>query len=175
MGAFIVAIREIINRHAWLATAGVVIVTGFATFMVLRTSRNPASAAPGASGMSFYTIDDGATWFPDRTDLLPPFKKDGKDAVRAYVYRGPDGVEFVSHLERYTAEARRTLATFSNLPPEQQSLEDPSSLSGGLDGIEVKRPTDKAWVRASQPGGQQIMQPRSPAGKTDGLQFVEPG
>jgi hypothetical protein len=169
-----VAIRETINRHAWIATAGAAVVALGALVVLRGALRRPVMAAPGAVGLSFYTIDDGATWFADRTELIPPFKKDGKDAVRAYVYRGPDGHEFVSHLERYTAEAKHALATLDKLTPEERAMEDPSSLAGGMDGLEVKRPTDKTWFRASDPRGQQIMKPRSPDGKTDGLQLVAP-
>ena len=169
------AIREVINKHAWIATAGAAAVVALAAFLVLRSSSEKGvTAAPGAAGLSFYTIDDGTTWFADRTELLPPFKKDGREAVRAYVYRAPDGKEFVSHLERYTAEAKRALSALERLTPQERATEDPSSLAGGLDGIEVKRPKDKAWIRASDPRGQQIMQPRAPSGKNDGLQFVAP-
>jgi hypothetical protein len=170
-----VAIRETLNRHAWVATAGAAAVLALAAFFVLRGASNKSvTAATGAVGLSFYTIDDGATWFADRTELIPPFKKDGKDAVRAYVYRGSDGHEFVSHLERYTPEAKHALATLDKLTPEERAMEDPSSLAGGMEGIEVKRPKDKTWIRAGDPRGQQIMKPRSPDGKTDGLRLVAP-
>ena len=169
------AIREMINKHAWVATGVAAAVVALAAFMVLRgASRGPETVAPGAAGLSFYTTDDGTTWFADRVELIPPFKKDGKDAVRAYVYRGSDGHEFVSHLERYTADAKRALAALDKLTPQERATEDPASLAGGLDGVEVKRPKDKVWVRASDPRGQQLMQPRSPDGKTEGLQIVAP-
>jgi hypothetical protein len=167
--------RETINRNAGLAIGGAAVLIVIAVIVVLRAATaREEQAVPGATGLSYYTTDDGATWFTDRMDKIPPFKKDGKDAVRAYVYRDASGKEFVSHMERYTPEAVRALAALETMPPEQRGLEDPASLAGGLDGIEVKRPKDTTWVRGSEQRAQQIMQPRSPDGKRDGLQYVAP-
>ena len=167
--------REAVNRHAWVAAGAAMLLIAVAVVAVVRSGGSAeADAPPGATGLAHYTIDDGATWFTDSANKLPPFKKDGKDMVRAYVYRDGSGKEFVSHLERYTPEAQRALAAVAALPPEQRGLEDPASSAGGLDGIEVKRPKDTAWVRASDPRGQKIMQPLSPSGKSDGLTLVAP-
>lgn len=168
-------LREAINRNAGFAIGAAAVLVVIAVVVVLRAGRTQeAQPVAGATGISHYTIDDGATWFADRMDKIPPFKKDGKDAVRAYVYRDASGKEFVSHMERYTPEALRALAALATMTPEQRGLEDPASLAGGLEGIEVKRPKETTWVRASEPRAQQIMQPRSPDGKRDGLQFVVP-
>ena len=169
-------LRESLNRHAWVAAGAAVLLVAVAVVAVVRSGRSggEAEAPPGATGLAHYTTDDGATWFTDSANKLPPFTKEGKEMVRAYVYRDASGKEFVSHLERYTPEAQRALAAVAALPPEQRGLEDPSSAAGGLDGIEVKRPKDTAWVRASDPLGQKIMQPLSPSGKSDGLTFVAP-
>ena len=168
-------LREAVNRHAWLAAGAAVLLIAVAVVAVVRSGRSSETdAPPGATGLAHYTTDDGATWFTDSANKLPPIKKDGKEMVRAYVYRDAGGDEFVSHLERYTPEAQRALAAVAALPPEQRGLEDPASSAGGLDGIEVKRPKDTAWVRASDPRGQKIMQPLSPSGESDGLTFVAP-
>src|SRR5688500_3187990 len=168
-------LREALNRHAWVAVGAATLFVAIAVVAVVRSgSSEEAEAPPGATGLAHYTTDDGATWFTDSANKLPPFKKDGKDMVRAYVYRDASGKEFVFHVERYTPEAQRALAAIAALPPEQRGLEDPSSAAGGLEGIEVKRPKDTAWVRAGDPRGQKIMQPLSPTGKIDGLTFVTP-
>src|SRR5687768_16389120 len=67
----------------------------------------------GGTTQLFYSTDDGKTWFPDDAAKIPPFKKDGKDAVRAVVYKC-DGKTFVNHLERYTPEAQKQMAAASN-------------------------------------------------------------
>ena len=168
-------LREALNRHAWVAAGAGVLLVAIAVAAVARSGRSgETDAPPGATGLAHYTTDDGATWFTDSANKLPPFKKDGKDMVRAYVYSDASGKEFVSHLERYTPEAQRALAAIAALPPEQRGLEDPSSAAGGLEGIEVKRPKDTAWARASDPRGQKIMHPLSPSGKSDGLTLVAP-
>ena len=170
------SVREAVNRHAWVAAGAAVLLVGVAVVAVVRSGRSSgdSDAPPGATGLAHYTTDDGATWFIDDANKLPPFKKDGREMVRAYVYRDASGTEFVSHLERYTPEAQRALAAMAALPPEQRGLQDPASTAGGLDGIEVKRPKDTAWVRASDPRGQTIMQPLSPNGTSDGLTLVAP-
>ena len=155
-----------------MPTAALIIVV--AVVAVVRSGQPVEETAPGATGLAHYSTNDGATWFTDSVNKLPPLKKDGKKMVRAYVYRDGSGKEFVSHLERYTAEAERSLAATAALPPEQQGMEDPASAAGGLDGMEVKRPKDKVWVRASDPRGQKIMQPLSPGGKSEELTFVVP-
>jgi hypothetical protein len=154
-------------------------------------ARNPVPATAAGAGLIVVAIvaPSGATdralhhsaewcisplttaqrWFTDSINKFPPFKKDGKDAVRAYVYRDAEGKEFVSHMD--APEVRRARAALDALPPEQRGLEDPSTAA---DGVEVKRPKETTWLRASTPRGQQTMQALSPSGKTDGLTYVEP-
>jgi len=134
----------------------------------------PVSAGPNAdTGKIHFTTDDGATWFADSVDKYPQFKKDGKDAYRANVYRDADGKEFVAYLERRatpsSAEAAAEEAAAS-LTPEQRAMDPTAVLSPGT---EVKRPGDKTWYRDTDPRAQQIMRPRSPSGKTEGLTYVQ--
>ena len=58
-------------------------------------------------GKSFYTDDDGVSYFIDASDKIMPFQHNGREAVRAAVYAGADGKPFVAYLMRYTAMARR--------------------------------------------------------------------
>ena len=81
----------------------------------------------------------------------------------------------MSHLERYTAPAKRALDVYASQPPEIQATEDPSTVAGGMEGIEVKRPKGTNWVRTSNPAAQEIMVPRAPDGTTTGLTLAEPG
>ena len=166
------ALRNASRTHARVASGSVIVMV--AVVAVVRSGRPTEEAVAGATGLAYYTADDGATGLTDSVNKPSPFQKDGKEMVRAYVCRDADGKEFVSHLERYTAEAQQAPAAVAALPPEQRAMEDPSSASGGPDGIEVKRPKDTTWVRVSDPRAQKIMQPRSPSGKTDGLTFVAP-
>src|SRR6516225_9036515 len=62
-----------------------------------------------SSDRAFFTVDDGNTWFANDAAKIPPFDKDGKQAVRAFVYRCADGTTFVNHVQRYKPEAKRVL------------------------------------------------------------------
>jgi hypothetical protein len=57
--------------------------------------------------LEFYSDDDGATYFADDINELTPFKHEGKDAVRAYVYRCPGSPPFVGLLQRQTEFGRQ--------------------------------------------------------------------
>ena len=59
---------------------------------------------------SWYTDDDGKTWYADDKSLSPPIDHNGKTAVRAYVFSCDGGKhEFVGYLERYTPDARQAI------------------------------------------------------------------
>ncbi|HEV2295217.1 MAG TPA: hypothetical protein VGR35_15295 [Tepidisphaeraceae bacterium] len=121
---------------------------------------------------AYFTTDDGQTWFADDINKIPPFEKDGKPAYRVYVYRAADGRQFVSHLERYTPEAK-------------EKMEEAMRPGGGgadpvlmdevmLDGIEVKKPGDKEWVKQSDPRAAKAMELKAPDGKTEEIEPVVP-
>jgi len=168
-------LRETINRKPSLALVGAVALLTLAT-VVIYLEYGPARPGPNAdTGKIHFTTDDGATWFPDSVDKYPQFKKDGKDAYRANVYRGADGKEFVAYLERRatqssTAAEEEEEAVAASMTPEQRALNPTAALTPG---IEVKRPGEKTWYRDTDPRAQQIMRPRLPSGKTDGLTYVQ--
>src|SRR4051794_23591957 len=97
-------IREEMNkRPRAVAVAGVVALAVGIAAMAFQLS----SGGIGRSGeQAFYTTDDGATWFTDAADRLPPFDYKGKEAVRAYVFEC-NGKPFVNHLERWTPDRRK--------------------------------------------------------------------
>jgi hypothetical protein len=143
-----------------LGLAGGVFVIIAAVFVLLQRDGNDGESADGGGeAKAFYTIDEGKTWFLDDVSKLPPFPKDGKEAVRAYVYKCPNGTEFVAFLERYTAEGRKkreaAIAGGGNGAP----LLDQAA------GIEVKAPGQVAWVRQSDARAVAIMSPKCPNGE----------
>ena len=122
----------------------------------------------------FYTIDDGKTWFADDATKTPPFDKDGKQAVRAYVFRAQDGTKFVGYLERFKPDAQRLIDS----PAKLNSNGVPMGQDGARDaytaGREVKRPGDKQWIPANRvEAAIQVMMVKSPNGGTD-PESVEP-
>ena len=154
-------IREKINRNG-KATA---IVTIAATAIVLgwivwQSRPLPALAGPGRP---LFTADDGKSCFPDEERKIPPFMKDGKEAVRAYVFRSRTGGKtWVAYLERYSPEAKKAwediLSARSPAPAKNQpasegrpvtphAMPDAGRLQRVLQtGTEVKRPGDSKWV-----------------------------
>src|SRR4051794_7083151 len=97
-------VREWMNEHRGLATgigaAIVLIAVGAIVAQVLANRK----AYPSASPDSYFTVDDGKTFFVASSDNIPPFDYKGKPAVHAYVFQ-VDGKKFVGYMERYTTDA----------------------------------------------------------------------
>jgi hypothetical protein len=103
-----------------------------------------AAIAAGAS-TSYFTTDDGATYFEDLGTNLPPFEKGGKTAYAAAVYKCGDGEPFVAYMTRYSPEYKEMLLY----------TQSGHALNGGqamqfqrleATGIEIKRPGQAEWV-----------------------------
>src|SRR5947207_1875801 len=81
---------------------------------------------------------------------LAPFDKDGKQAVRAYVFRSANGKVFVNHLERFKPDAKQAIERASKPDPKQTTAGPPKHLSAMQSaytgGREVKRPGDEKWI-----------------------------
>ena len=137
-------VRELIKgkQGAVVALAVVMIVgAGIAIFLQMR------GGASGGGSATYFTIDDGQNLFVDTNAKLPPFEKDGKQAVRAHVFEC-GGKRVVGYLSRYTQEAKAALAEAKSYqgtgkpPPNARAL-----ASIGTTGLEVKRPGDAQWVK----------------------------
>lgn len=104
---------------------------------------------------SFFTSDDGKTFYREDATLVPPYNVDGKIAVRANVYRCPVcGKQFVGTMERYKpdrveairkdmAEAREQVEAVAN-----GATDLPPAPSGPMPSdFETKRPgeSESAW------------------------------
>jgi hypothetical protein len=126
-------------------------------FVYLDVRSHPAVGA--LPSQFYFTVDDGKTWFADAATNVPPYEKDGQQAVRAHVYRCHDGTKFVAYLERFTPDAKR-------------ELENPTNGATGdavrgayVGGREVKRPGDKAWIpTTSLQAAAQVMLVKCPDG-----------
>jgi hypothetical protein len=134
-----------------------------------------SSSIASARSKAFFTVDDGKTWFTDDATKLPPFEKDGKQAVLARVYRSADGTQFVNYLERFKPEARQALEAASVSDPTGKVKPDQNAIRNAYSGgRELKRPGDAKWIaRSNYREASQVMAIRCPNGGTEAV-LVEP-
>ena len=112
-----------------------------------RPSTRPATG-PATRSITrvYYTTDDGQSWFVDDAKRVPPFSKDGKEAVKACVFRtGLGRPPFVGFLVRYTPEGKKRL---ENALAEGIKL-DPAELA---EQREFKRVGVETWLKLSDDG-----------------------
>jgi hypothetical protein len=157
-----------------IAVALVLLLAGLAII----ASQLRSASAPVSQSQAFFTIDDGKTWFADDAAKLPPFDKDGKQAVRAYLFRSAKGKVFVNHLERFRPDAKQAIEQASKPDPSQKTAGPPKHLaaiqSAYTGGREVKRPGDGKWIGTGNfRDAGQVMTVKCPDGSTDALP-VEP-
>jgi hypothetical protein len=164
-------IREKVNQNSGIAIGAACAVILLAIGFIVMQTRGGA-AGGGAAGMVFFTTDDGKTWFADDPKNIAPFQKDGKEAVRAYVFRAGDGTEFVGYLERYTPAGKKSLEAALVRPPEEQ-IDDPFLAVAGA--VQWKKPGDKEWVGANDPKAGSVTKVVSPKGESDTVTHVAPG
>src|SRR5690606_6194429 len=133
--------RQALNSRPILTTVVVVAVSAAALLVAGMTVFG--GRAPGqAATMAFFTVDDGQSWFADDINKIPPFEKDGKAAVRVYVFRCGSGRPFAAYLQRYTPEgkkaieeARRKAEAENSSPPDLIFMARLAKTAG-----EVKKP-----------------------------------
>ncbi|MBC8105625.1 MAG: hypothetical protein H7Z14_03465 [Anaerolineae bacterium] len=141
----------------------------------LRGSSN--SITGSSSSQAFFSVDDGKTWFADDAMKVPPFEKDGKQAVRAYVFRAGNGTKFVNHLERFTPPAKQIMEEAQK--PTDPKVPPPPGRSGQIQsaliaGREVKRPGETKWISSTNfKDAGAITAIKGPDGRADAV-AVEP-
>src|SRR5215210_5554852 len=84
-----VGIRETINKNPTQTaaiTAGIIVLA-----LILIIWQACSGGGSGTIGKSYYTIDDGKTYFVDASNKIPPFMHEGKEAVRAHVFTCDNG------------------------------------------------------------------------------------
>jgi hypothetical protein len=162
-----VGIRETLNRSPGItagAVGGVIVLALIYIVMQVLGGGPQSSYKPPTK--AWFTVDDGANFFPDSIDRIPPYDYDGKVAVLAHVFTCDSGKnKFVAYLERYTPDGKKR---------RQQMLDKKSTVGFEeleITGKEVKLPKigDKGWMRKSEPRASEIMSPRCKEGKPENL------
>jgi hypothetical protein len=152
-----------------IALAAVIVGAG-AVVWALWPDRSAAKGPVGTPGQAFFSIDDGKNYFSDSVKKLPPFQKDGKEAFRAYVFKGADGKPFVSCLVRFTPDTKKQLEAIHAQNPEKPNTFMINHLE--MDGMEVRAPGQTNWIKKSDPRSAELLNPRLPNG--DQAEMVVP-
>jgi hypothetical protein len=156
-------VRESLNRQNPKAVAGVIagVVVVTAVLLVGFECSGEGSTRTGPA-KAYFTVDDGKNWFLDDASKLPPFQKDGKEAVRVYLYRcGENQKPFAGFLQRYTPKEKQRLQAAR----EQSKSGHPAApMLDAAAGTEVKAPGRGSWIKQSDPRARTLMMPKCPDG-----------
>ncbi|MEA2711618.1 MAG: hypothetical protein QOF78_4219 [Phycisphaerales bacterium] len=160
-------LRETLNENPRIVTGITVGIIVVVLAVILWPSGGAGgSGGGGGSSQAFFTIDDGKNYFPDDAKKVPPFQKDGKEAVRAVVYQcgGAGGKPFVNHLIRYTPDGKKRLE--SAAVAGKSAAQDPTV----IEEMEVKPVGGKEWMKMTDPKANAAIQPKCPNGGTDAVE-----
>jgi hypothetical protein len=140
-------LRETLNQNPGI-TMGVVGTVTLLLVIWIVVQLWPTAPA-GVGGETFYTVDDGASFFRDSASKPPPFDRGGQQAVRAYIYQcGRD--RFVGYMLRFTEEAHKIFEAEiarGDVPSQTEYVV-------GTHNVEVKKPGQAEWVKLSAPNEQ---------------------
>ena len=153
-------VRERLNDNPRVAVGVAAAILLITSVVVALQFSGPSTGEPSAR--AFFSTDDGKTWFVDEATKLAPFQRDGKEAVRAYVFEC-NGTSFVNHLERFTPDGRKAAETAMS----GKGTEQAASVAGQLrlSGAEVKKPGSKQWTPLSDMvKAGPILRPKCPDG-----------
>jgi hypothetical protein len=145
------SVREAIDRHRGIVLGVAVLAIVGATVVMYVNGQSGSESS--LTTRSFYTVDDGKTWFVDSAEKVPPFDYNGKLAYRVRLFSIDGGkTSFAGYLERYTPEAIKKLeaAKRGDTEPKGRSvLSVVEELT--ISGTEIKRPGDSVWIPRADP------------------------
>jgi hypothetical protein len=158
-----VGIRETLNKNPAIVTGltvGVILIG--VILIVWQLVRGGGNEVPVAQKL-FFTDDDGKTTFEDIAWRVPPFQRNGKEAVRAHVFRcPPNGTPFVAWLEKYEKASKEKMDKFFEDPKHQGKF----SLELFDDAVRMlKRPGDAQWRKWTIPNLDAVRTRRCPDGQ----------
>lgn len=128
-------VREWMNQHRGATLAGVIALVLVAIGAIAMQVMAQRKSFPSGLPDSYFSVDDGKTFFAASDGNVPPFDYKGKPAVRAYVFEC-DGNRFVGYLERYLPEVRTAVVAGKR------------TIAGDRFGRELKRPGDLTWTKS---------------------------
>jgi len=154
--------REWLNQHPKTAMGGgcviAVMAVGFIVVQVM-AGRHKYPAGPPES---YFTVDDGKTFFAASSDNIPPFDYNGQQAVSAYVFQC-GGQKFVGYMERFTPKFHDFVVAHGRTPEANKY------------GRELKRPGDAKWLQSGDLQKEGTLEDvHCPNGGSDIPEAVEP-
>ncbi len=119
--------RETMNRNPAITTGVTIGLIVIAIVLIVWQLLPSGGSVPSAEGRkAYYSDDDGKTWFEDDLLKVTPYTgPNGKEAVRAHVFKIGDGEPFVQYLEKFKPDVKdkveKAMADPANkgmIPPE---------------------------------------------------------
>ncbi len=164
-------IREKINEKPAVAGTVVGVVIVLAIVWIYFQNRSPNTGPAAAAEAAFYSEDDGQTYFAgEYANLGKDFKgPNGKEAVRAYVFRYGREKPFVGYLEKFTPAGKQIVSKFYADPANAKLPPPPEAVLEVL----VKKPGEKNWVSMKDRGAA-VMVRSVPPRSDQPAQIVQP-
>jgi hypothetical protein len=166
-------IRAAVNRHRHLAVITGMLMFAVGTALVVWTWRvywTPFHET--IEFRSFYTVDDGKTWFVDSAERVPPFDHGGKPAVRAHLFSCDNGkTAFVGYLQKIPDQV---MQHYRDRGIDPATVDDDDLAEEG--GWAAKRPGGSEWSNSKTDHDRylQVLDVRCPDGSGSATEVVPP-
>ncbi len=139
-------IRQSLNENPVVTTIITVVIMVSAIGFIGYKIFFGGAPSPKFPSTSYFSDDNGATWYIDDAKNIPPYDHNGKKAYIAKLFRcGETGKPFVGYLEGFDDEAKAKIAD------KMQKEGRPALAAERLymnRGMMIKRPQDTDWVES---------------------------
>ncbi len=163
-------IREKLNQYRALSLPVVGVVIAIALALIFRQLREAAPHKPGLPSKSFYSDDDGKTWFLDEYMKITPFDHHGRSAYKVVVYRCNGSTPAVAYLEKFSDSQQAALQEIS--PADVRDYT--GRFMSFQEALDVKKPGSNRWLSVESRGYIDAKIVTCPDGSVKGLTFVSP-
>jgi hypothetical protein len=147
-------VREFINRHGGLSAVAILVAAAIAIGLSMWFPSREVAEFSQLQDKAWFTVDDGSTHFAAPIGNRSPFKHEGKDAYRCYVFTcESENKPFVAYIERDPE---------NHLSNSDSGMRPTSAPTFG----EAKAPGtgETGWVAKISPEGTKLLNPRCPDG-----------
>jgi hypothetical protein len=164
------SIREKLNESRTLSITVAAVVFAIALVLIFRQLHEASPHRPGLPSKTFYSDDDGKTWFLDEFMKITPFDHNGHPAYKAVVYRCNGGTPAVAYLEKFSDSQQ---AAMKEISPE--NVRDYTGrFMSFQEELDVKKPGSNHWLSVESRGYIDAKIVTCPDGSVKGLTFVSP-